>query len=203
MELKVKRKWFKPTYISSVIEEWRDIPEYEGMYAVSSLGRIRSLARTITRSDGKTQYIKGRIMRPALSAHERYLQIPLSKNNVRESRLVHALVALTFIGERPEGFDVDHINENTQDNRIENLRYLSITENRGRACRGKLLKKNGNSMEHNPRTKSVVCDETGEFYPCAKYLSQLYGVNYSSLRYHLQRGGIMINNKLYRYGTIS
>ena len=61
-----------------------------------------------------------------------YFFIRVGKKNV----LVHHLIAKAFLGERPDGYDVDHINYNKEDNRPENLRYLTIKENRGHRRKG-------------------------------------------------------------------
>ena len=61
-----------------------------------------------------------------------YFFIRVGKKNV----LVHHLIARAFLGERPEGYDVDHVNYNKVDNRPENMRYLTVKENRGHRRKG-------------------------------------------------------------------
>ena len=113
------------------------------------------------------------------------------------------LVAAAFLGPIPNGMEVDHINEDHKDNRVSNLQFLSRFDNASRSTRG-VFRKESNAMENNPRTKRVVGIKDGivvEVVPCAKYLSKRYGINYSTLRGRLQRGGITINETLFRYET--
>lgn len=183
-------------------EIWKDIPGYEGMYQVSDKGGIRSCERTIVTRRGFARVIKGKEIKPSLN-NGGYLITHLCKGSVIKSFCVHYIVALAFIGKRPKNMDVDHINEDKKDNRICNLRYLSRHENASRSTKGRFWK-GSNSMEHNPRTKRVVGYKDGEIvstYPCAKYLTTEYGINYSSLRRYLQNGGIVIENTLYKYDT--
>lgn len=94
--------------------EWRDIPGFEGLYQANAEGQIRGL---------KT----GKILKP--NKGEGYYGVTLSKNGVLYSRRVHVLVALTFIGERPRGYDVNHIDLDKSNNSLANLEYVTRTEN--------------------------------------------------------------------------
>lgn len=103
-------------------EEWRDVPGYEGYYQVSDFGNVRSLDRVITYPGGQ-QYRKcGKVLKPATKIGG-YLQVALNMNAIVITPKVHALVALAFLGERPEGMQVCHNNGDPSDNRLENLRY--------------------------------------------------------------------------------
>ena len=102
------------------MEEWRPIKDYEGLYEVSNMGRVRSLDRIIIDSKGRKHPFEGKIMK-LQSDRYGYLYISLNKNGKRKFK-VHRLVAEAFIS-NPEGKKhVDHINTNKEDNRVENLR---------------------------------------------------------------------------------
>ena len=111
-------------------EVWRDIPGYEGKYQASSLGRIRSLDRTITQIGrwGRpfTRKLKGQVLRPAANKYNPHLYVVLSRGL---GSPVHQLVAAAFLGPRPEGFDVRHIDGDATNNNVENLCYGSRTDN--------------------------------------------------------------------------
>ena len=109
------------------IERWRDIPGHPG-YQVSDHGRVRSVDRTVTRSDGHVRRYKGKVLSAPLNPDGHpvvclYIQ--------RKSKLhtVHSLVAETFIGTRPEGMEVCHNDGNHTNNHVDNLRYGTRSEN--------------------------------------------------------------------------
>lgn len=107
-------------------EEWRVIPQFQD-YEASSFGRIRSREREIVYSDGRRRTHKSKILNPGVSAG--YLFVNICKNGKSKSVKVHSLVASTFLGEKPEKFDVCHINGDRTDNRISNLEYGSRSKN--------------------------------------------------------------------------
>lgn len=182
-------------------EIWKDITGYEGLYQVSNMGRVRSTNRTITLANGRERTLPSKVLRPG--EQKGYLHVCLSSRGVETSYLVHRLVAASFLGPIPNGMEVDHINEDHKDNRVSNLQFLSRTENASRSTRG-IFRKESNAMENNPRTKRLIGMKNGtvvEVVPCAKYLSKRYGINYSTLRRRLQRGGIILNETLFRYET--
>lgn len=112
-------------------EIWKDIPGYEGRYQASSLGRIRSLDRTLHlhRKNGKIvkRKMKGRILRPGRFCKNGHLSVVLGHG--APGSPVHQLVALTYLGPCPVGKEVLHIDGNPQDNSIDNLRYGTRREN--------------------------------------------------------------------------
>lgn len=109
------------------MEIWKDIPGYEGKYQASSLGRIRSLDRQIgTPGTVGCKFMKGRVLRPG-PTKDGHLYVVLGHGAA--GKPVHQLIALTFIGPRPEGMDVCHNDGDPTNNRADNLRYDTRTNN--------------------------------------------------------------------------
>ncbi len=95
------------------IEVWKLIPS-SPIYEVSNLGRVRHGSRILhIRNNGHG-----------------YLRTTLGTS--RPTAYIHHIVAEAFIGPRPPGFEIDHKDCNRANNRLENLQYLTITQNRRR-----------------------------------------------------------------------
>lgn len=109
------------------IEIWKPVLGYAGSYEVSSFGRVRSLPRL----NAAHQRIKGRIMKPT-PRRRRYLAVPLSSGGTVRKMSVHRLVLEAFAGPCPEGMEVDHIDNDPANNRLDNLRYLTPAQNMAR-----------------------------------------------------------------------
>lgn len=108
-------------------EEWRYIKGFEGIFQVSDQGRVKRLSYDVKRGYGYI-HMEEKIITP-FTWQSRYLRVDLHYCGKRLSIYVHKLVAETFIGERPEGYVIDHINRDYLDNRLCNLRYITPSEN--------------------------------------------------------------------------
>ena len=112
-----------------MIEYFRDIKGYEGLYQVSNLGKV---------VNAKT----GRVLKVGLTGQKRnYLLVNLYKNGKAKNSQIHKLVAIAFLNHTPNNRKVvvDHINNIRNDNRLENLQIISQRENSSKD------KKNGTS----------------------------------------------------------
>lgn len=115
-----------PPAASAPGEVWRTVKDTEGSYIVSNLGRVQSRPRTCVRKGGSSVRYRGRMLKPVY--HHGYALVALghyARNRVR----VHVLVAQAFIGPRPPGLDINHKNGVKADNRVENLEYVTRSEN--------------------------------------------------------------------------
>lgn len=110
-------------------EKWRDIPNYEGYYQASNLGGVRSLDRTVVFSDGRERFYKGRIREGYIN--KGYRRTTLNIDGVGRNFKFSQLVAMAFLGHKPNGMDlvVDHINGDKSDDRVENLRIVTNRAN--------------------------------------------------------------------------
>lgn len=100
-------------------ERWLPVPGYEGLYEISDLGRVRSLPRRSCR---------GQVLKPSLSPLG-YPRVHLNDRGRDRLRFIHLLVAESFIGPKPEGKQVRHLDGDSQNNRLSNLAYGTPSEN--------------------------------------------------------------------------
>lgn len=107
---------------------WKDVCGYEGFYQVSENGDVRSVDRTIECADGRKRYFHGKPLRYFISKNG-YKCVTLRRNSSHKSVPVHVLVAEAFIGKRPEGHHVDHIDRDRTNSVLSNLRYIYHSEN--------------------------------------------------------------------------
>ena len=115
-------------------EEWVNIYGLEGYYCVSNFGNIKSLDRL----DSLGRKIKGRSITPLKqsSNSKKYLAFQSCVNGIVKNIRIHHVVAEAFIGPRPKGYVVDHIDNNTFNNNVENLQYITNRENCSKDKRG-------------------------------------------------------------------
>lgn len=111
-------------------EKWKDLYDYEGIYQVSSLGRIKSLKRVVLRKNGQKYERKEMILKP-VSDGNGYTQVFLNKKGKQKTKKVHKLVAIAFLDHKPCGMNilVDHKDNNPLNNNAENLQLISNREN--------------------------------------------------------------------------
>lgn len=110
--------------VHRVKELWKDVPGYEGLYQASSLGSIRCISRLNRNGD---RVILEKVLKPWLC--KGYPQVGIYKNGECKRFCVHLLVLGAFRGARPGDFDACHNDGNPLNNRSDNLRWASRTDN--------------------------------------------------------------------------
>lgn len=117
--------------MSGAEEIWRDVTGYAGFYEVSSLGRIRSVARMVhvsaVRGRAYERPIRERILRATIS--HGYPSVTLWKDHMLRVERIHCLVLEAFVGPRPDGFYGCHRDDVRTNNVLENLYWGSPAEN--------------------------------------------------------------------------
>ena len=97
------------------MEEWKEIPGYEGLYEVSNKGNVRNVRRNKLLRLQKT--------------NNGYIRVVLSKNRIKTGFQVHRLVALTFLPNPLNLPQVNHLDENKKNNNIDNLEWCTAKYN--------------------------------------------------------------------------
>lgn len=109
------------------MEIWRSINGYEGQYEVSNMGRVKSLPREIVRTSHGIMPIRERILKQGEDRYG-YLYVTLQDGAKRHHYTVHRLVICSFIGEM-KGKQVNHIDGDKTNNKIDNLEWVTAKEN--------------------------------------------------------------------------
>lgn len=125
-------------------ELFKAIPGYEGKYEVSNYGRVKSLNYNMT---GKEQYRKVQTNKLG------YQYISLWKNGKQYMRTVHSLVWEAFNGPVPEGYEINHMDENPSNNRLDNLNLLTHRQNMNWATVGERMSKSRTGRKMSEDTK--------------------------------------------------
>lgn len=137
-----------------MLEQWKDIEGFEGMYQVSNTGKVRSFRRCA----------KGRELTPWY-AKNGYCQVYFVVDNKRIAKKVHRLVAQAFI-ENPESKpEVNHVDGRKENNHVSNLEWSTRQENMNHARKTGLLDDNGENSKNAKLTNDQAEQIRKEFVP--------------------------------------
>jgi len=159
-------------------EVWKPVVGYEGLYEVSNMGNIRSVTRTVLQPNKNRvpiayNTLKGKPMKLFLDRYG-YLYCTLSKNGKRTQHMAHRMVAEAFLEcKEPSKYCVDHINTVRTDNRVANLRFVSIKENNNNPLTIKNLKTSLNANGVQSRRIETMRARNGKKAPRYVYMYDL------------------------------
>lgn len=128
-------------------EKWKPVVGWEGLYDVSSHGRVRALPRTIRQARGRTYVRKAHMMSTKRST--RYVRMQLRDGSRKEHISIHVAVLEAFVGPRPDGHHACHNDGDGRNNRLDNLRWDTPSANNS----DKLLHGTAQHGERNPSAK--------------------------------------------------
>lgn len=142
-----------------LIEEWKPIEGYEGLYEVSNLGNVKTLGRTIIRNNGMKQVFKEKILKKG-RAKNGYYTVSLTKlDGSRRSYTVHSLVANAFLS--PKNACVNHKDCNKSNNHVDNLEWCTYSENELHAYNHGLIPRRHLFGKDNATSKRVIQSKDG------------------------------------------
>lgn len=110
-------------------EHWLPVVDWEGLYEVSDLGRVRSLDRIVHDSLGRCSRHRGRVLRSVREEGQAYSRVTLQGRGHKIKAHVHVLVLTAFQGPRPGSAVGCHRNDVKLDNRLSNLRWDTQSAN--------------------------------------------------------------------------
>ena len=130
-------------------EIWLPVVGYEGLYEVSNMGRVKTL--NFKRSG------KEKIMKQSFDGNG-YLRVGLRKDGKLKLNSVHRLVAQTFIENKENKLEVDHISTVKTDNRVENLKWATRSENANNPLTRKHNSESRKGKKHTEETKKKISE---------------------------------------------
>ena len=163
--------------ISLKNEEWKEVPDYEGLYMVSTSGRVVSLDRITCTKDGNQRHNKPSLLNPQKEGKAGYYRVNLRKNGKTKTCNIHRLVALAFIPNPLNKPEVDHIDTDKTNNNVKNLRWCSAVENMRNPLTMKRMRNTvyDNITKHKRFTRPVASIRNGNIvktYPSLRSVSQ-------------------------------
>jgi hypothetical protein len=191
-EAKVEYEYFgtadeKPE-ILQIDEIWKEIPGYEGYYEISTTGRVRGLERKVFDKKGRGR-IATAVLLKTRNNNRGYEEVRLSRNGKTSTTFVHILVAQTYLSNPLNKKYVNHKNGDKMDNRMENLEWVTHSENVQHAYQMGLIK---------PKCTPVIDTCSNKEYHSIREASIDLGISHSTLRGYLN-GSIKNNPTCLKY----
>jgi hypothetical protein len=136
------------------MEIWKDIPNFEGLYQVSNIGRVKSVDRIRNQSNGKKRFFPEKIIKPFID-DSGYPRICIyTKDATPTKQKVHRLVAMAFIPNPDNKPCVGHLDNDRMNPKVENLVWCTVKENAQHCI--KSGRQHKLSAEAHPSSKPVI-----------------------------------------------
>ncbi len=186
-------------------EIWKAIPDYEGLYEASNLGKIRSLDRKIKHKRYDFINVKGKILSPRLDK-DGYETVVLCKDTEKKYARVHIFVAKTFIPNPNNLPEVNHYDNIRNNNNIKNLLWGTCQSNQFH--RHKTW--SHSSTDNNPSGRNMTIamslakatklnpenvEKIRELYNTGKYTQEQLGKIFGITRNHIC---LVVNNRIWK-----
>lgn len=172
------------------MENWKSIKGYEGFYEVSNLGNVKSLERQVSgRFISSKRIVKERILKPKISKYG-YLEVSLHKEGKLSTKRVNRLVATAFINNVNNYPQVNHIDGDKLNNKVDNLEWVSNSMNQLHAHKTGLKRSlKGENSNRAILTNEKVLEMKNKYKSGSKIkdLHKEFGIKYTTC-WHIIKG---------------
>lgn len=171
-------------------EIWKNIPDFQH-YMVSNLGNVKSLKRTIIRSNGRKQSFRERILKPGTTINGYYIVVLIDKSGKLCTKTIHRLLLSSFEANISNKRCINHKNGIKKDNHIENLEWATHSEN--------LIHAIGTGL--NPKNKKVKCTTLDIGFDSITEASEKLGVNFDHITAIVNNRRTQTKGLTFKYGN--
>jgi DNA-binding transcriptional regulator YiaG len=167
-------------YFMEYKEIWIDVSGFEGLYQISNLGRVKSLDRQ-KNYNGGLSISKGRFL--SFDKSSDYCRVTLvDKNSNKKRFLVHRLVCENFLFNKKQKRTVNHIDGNKKNNFLNNLEWMSYSENHKHAYKNGLKNKKGVKHHLSKFSENDIKFIRSKTKLSIRQLSELFNVHIETIR---------------------
>lgn len=159
------------------MEIWKDVIGYEGLYIISNLSNIKTIARSVNNRNNSKRFKKEITIKHSINK-KGYCCVTFYKNNIRKGFRVHRLVAIHFIPNPLNLPEVNHLDGNKLNNIDTNLEWSTHLDNVKHAWENNLSKPDA-------VYKKVIDIETNKIYKSVREAALLNNINENTLHYYL------------------
>lgn len=171
----------------TIMENWKDIKGYEGLYQISDMGVVKGVDRVLKLNAHKTKQWKGKVIKTVVDSLG-YCRVSLCKDGSVKAHKIHRLVAQAFLN--GEGH-INHIDGNKKNNCVSNLEYCTIQGNANHAIQFGLRPKK--------YLKTIICNETKELFISQADVARKVGLSSIMISSHLKGNIKHIKGLTYKY----
>lgn len=176
-------------------EIWKDIENFEGLYQISNLGRVKSVDRLMHVLDPKSKREYDKQVPECIRAtnldSKGYVMVTLKKNGKTSRHRIHRLVAKAFIDNPNNLPQVNHIDENKENNHVNNLEWCTNAYNGAYGTRlERIAEKHRGKSTHN----SIKVEVFGVIYDSLSKAGSAIGVSGDTIKRRIEK-----NTKGYKY----
>lgn len=174
-------------HYNSIMENWKDIKGYEGLYQISDKGVVKGVDRVLAYNAQKTKQWKGKVIKTIVD-YLGYCRVSLCKDGKVKCHKIHRLVAEAFLN--GEG-QINHKDGNKLNNNLNNLEFCTVKENLAHAYTTGLRPKK--------YLRTIICNETKELFTCQMDVARKIQLSSVMVSAHLKGTTPHIKGLTYKY----